>query len=156
MRVGVKVLAGLLANALLSACATAPPSDYSVTNSRFYPLRKDEVYDRMLAVSARQSYYVTASDRRNGVLNLERALVAPDRTGAVHNWADCGSVSLLEQPVSQLVELSVVVEPSGPGSTVTINSRFSETRRDVKRATRRVLCTTTGQLEFEMLATLAR
>lgn len=155
MRYNARTLIAVLAAATAGGCATAPPADYPVTNSRFYPSRTEVVYDRVLAASTRNNYYVTASDRRSGVLNVERAIVSPARTGSVHNWADCGAVSLLEQPVSQLVELSLVVEPSGPGATVTINSRFSELRQDVHRATRRVNCTTNGQLEYEMLEQLA-
>jgi hypothetical protein len=99
--------------------------------------------------------YVTASDKRSGVLSVERALNAPTRAGAVYDWADCGLVSLAERPVSQLAELNLVVEPAGAGARVTVNTRFSELRQDIRHSTRRVSCTSTGALERELLDSCA-
>lgn len=156
MRPLARMTCALAAAGLAAGCATAPPADFPVANKRDYAMRKDEAFDRIVSLSARNSYYVTGSDRRTGLVTLERALAAQDRGGTVRDWADCGAVSLLERPLSQTVELSVLVEPKGAGSTVTINSRFSELRSDLNRKTREVPCTTTGQLEYEMLALVAR
>ena len=148
-------LAGVLGAALLAGCATAPPSTYTVANSRTYPSSKDAVFDRVLTISTRNSMYVTASDKRSGVLTFERAIAAPSRMGAVYDWADCGMVSLVERPVSQLAELNMVVEPTGAGTRVTINTHFSELRQDLSHNTRRVTCTSTGALEHELLESFA-
>jgi hypothetical protein len=150
-----RLLTGLAAAALLNGCATAPPQTYAVANSRVYPSAKDAVFERVLTVSTRNSMYVTASDKRTGVLTVERAINAPARTGAVYDWADCGLISLIERPVTQLAELNMVVEPAGAGSRVTINTQFSELREDVARNTHRVNCTTTGALERQLLESFA-
>jgi len=150
-----RLLTGLSAAALLAGCATAPPPTYTVANSRVYPSSREDVFERVLTVSTRNSMYVTASDKRSGVLSFERAVNAPTRTGAVYDWADCGLISLIERPVSQLAELNMVVEPAESGTRVTINTRFSELRQDVSHSTRRVSCTSTGALEHELLESFA-
>jgi len=151
-----RLLTGIAAAGLLAGCATAPPSTYSVANSRVYPSSSEAVFERVLTVSTRNSMYVTASDKRSGVLSFERAINAPSRTGAVYDWADCGLISLIERPVSQMAELNMVIEPAGSGAArVTINTRFTELRQDVSHNTHRVNCTTTGALEHELLESFA-
>jgi hypothetical protein len=157
MTSSIRVLTSALGAAALAGCATAPPRSYEISNSRTFIAGQEQMFQRALDTTARNQLYVKISDRRNGVLNVERSIVAPSRTGGVYDWADCGSLSLLEQPVSQLVELNVVVEPvgQGGGSKVTLNTHFSELRQDVRRVAYRVNCTSTGQLEHELLQQLA-
>jgi hypothetical protein len=150
------LLIGALGAAALAGCATAPPSNYAVNNTRTYPTSKDAMFERLLTVSTRNSMLVTSSDKRSGVLSFERSVLAPSRSGAVYDWADCGLVSLAERPISQLAEVNMVVEDAGAGSKVTINSRFSETRQDMSHRSRRLECTTTGALEQQLLESFAR
>ena len=151
----LRLLTGLAGAALLSGCATAPPSTYAVVNSRVYPSSKEAMFERALTVSSRKSMFVTASDKRTGVLSVERSINAPSRAGAVSDWADCGLVGVIERPLSQLIELNMVVEPNGAGARVTINSRFSELRQGTSRGVRRVSCTSTGMLERDLLEAFA-
>lgn len=156
MPIHSRLLAGALCTVSLAGCATAPPSTYAVQNSRVYPWSRDQVFDRAVAVSQRNRMFVTTSDRRVGVLNVERRIVSPGRSGAVYDWADCGQVSVLEQPVSQLAELNLVLEPASAGATrVTINTRFTELRQNVRRESHRLNCTSTGALERELLEQMA-
>ena len=150
-----RLLMGLCGAVMLAGCASAPPSTYAVANSRVYPSGSEVLFQRVLTISTRNSMYVTASDKRSGVLSVERAINAPSRTGAVYDWANCGLVSLIERPVSQLAELNMVVEPDGSGARVTINTRFTELREDVSQNTHRVNCITTGVLERELLESFA-
>jgi hypothetical protein len=151
----LKLLPVALCAAALAGCATAPPATYEVANSRVYPWNKDQAFDRVVAASQTNDMFVTASDRRFGVLNVERAVITPARTGAVYNWADCGTMSLAEQPVSQLAELNMVVEPAPGGARVTVNTRFTEMRQDVRNRSRRLNCTSTGVLERQLLEQIA-
>ena len=155
MPLSLRLLSSAICVVTLVGCATAPPTTYDVVNSRVYPWGKEEVFGRLVDVAARNAMFVTASDRRYGVHNVERSIVSPSRSGAVYNWADCGLVSLTERPTTQFVELSMVVEPAKAGSRVTINSRFSEVRQDLTNRTRRLNCTSTGVLERELLESMA-
>ena len=150
-----RTISGFAAGLVLTGCATAPPSRYSVPNARFYPASKDVMWERVMALFAENSMYVTASDKASGVVSFERADVAPNRSGAVYDWADCGAVGLMERPVNQLADLNVVVQATPGGARVVINSRFSEKREDLQRKARRVSCTSTGALEMRMLELLA-
>ena len=95
MRAFFRTISGLAAGLVLTGCATAPPSRYSVPNSRFYPTSKEVMWERVMAQFTGNSMYVTASDKASGVVSFERADVAPNRSGAVYDWADCGEVGLL-------------------------------------------------------------
>ena len=150
-----RLFTGFVGAALLAGCATAPPPTYAVANSRIYPYAKEAVFERVLAVSSRNNLQVTATDKRAGVLSFERPIVAPTRSGAVYDWADCGLISLAERPISQLAELNMVVEPAGSGAKVTIGARYSEMRQDLSHNTHKVECTSTGALEQELLEAFA-
>lgn len=149
-----RVLA-ILSLLIAGGCATAPPPRHDVQNALVYPDREDRVWAKVVSVST-QNMYLTRVDRTQGVLTAEEAVIAPNRTGAVYDWADCGAVGILERPISQLADVTFVVEPAPGGTRVTVSPRFSELREDVRRNLRRVSCTSTGAFEYRFLQALVR
>lgn len=137
----------------LTGCATAPWTQEPIVNAKVFPESKDRVWARILRTTAREDLSVTGADSVNGVVSAELNMAAWDSSGDIHgDWAVCGSGGLLQRPLSQHADLKIVVSPDPAGTSVTINTRFSELRQDKRsRATRRVRCTSTGVLEGQLL-----
>jgi hypothetical protein len=137
----------------LTGCATAPWTQEAIVNAKVFPESRDRVWARVLRTTARGDLSVTGADSANGVVSAELSMAAWDGSGNIHgDWAVCGSSGLLQRPLSQHADLKIVVSPDAAGTSVTINTRFSELRQDRRnRATRRVRCTSTGVLEGQLL-----
>lgn len=100
--------------------------------------------------------YVSSADKLNGSIRAELSVVAPSRSGMVRDWADCGTVSLLERPLNQLAEVIISIRPSDAGVTVSVGTQFKELRQASNGSVRTINCKSTGVLEDEMLLRLSQ
>jgi hypothetical protein len=137
---------------LLTGCATAPWSQASIVNAKVFPESRDRVWARVVRTTPRENLSITGADKLNGVVSAELSMTASNGSGDIHNWAVCGLNGLLQRPLSQHADIKIVVAPDPAGTSVTINTQFSELRQEKRsRANRRVSCTSTGVLEGELL-----
>jgi hypothetical protein len=138
---------------LLTGCATAPWTQESIVNAKVFPESRERVWARILRTTPRENLSITGADIVNGVVSAELSMTARDGSGDIHgDWAVCGLNGLLQHPLSQHADIKIVVAPDPAGTSVTINTQFSELRQDKRsRVNRRALCTSTGVLEGELL-----
>jgi len=134
----------------------APQATASEGRSRAYDDAKDREWNRILTVLSRSDMYISSTDKINGSIKAELSLIAPPRGGTIRDWAQCGPVSLVERPVSQLAELSISLQPLGRGSVVSIGAQFKELRERPNGQIRTISCASTGALEDEMLLRFAQ
>jgi hypothetical protein len=148
----------LIASLLLAGCASVPPERTEVAAaSRTYPDGRYAVWQRILATSARNSMFIRQADSANGVLMVRREIVSPNAEigDAILDWAECPRSGLVERTVSQRVEISYAVRQERDGTTtVTLNDRFGEHRRNPLQQEKWVSCTSTGVLERRLLDSL--
>jgi hypothetical protein len=145
----MKFVIAAAAFASLGACATAPQV-YDVQNAQVMPEGKDVVWERLVGYFATNNLSIKTIEKDSGIIAAERMMGRPGSSGKIFNWADCGT-ELLMTPVSQSVDLNVFVRPVSSGTSVTVNTRFTESR--VFADERPVLnyCNSTGALEGEIL-----
>ena len=143
----------LAVSMLLVGCATAPWPQEAIRNAIVVPEVREQVWARVIRTTAGNNLSITGADKVNGIVSAERSIAPRDESGNIHgNWAVCGGVGLLNRPLSQHVDLKILVLPHSQGTNVTINARFSETRQDKRtRETQLVSCTSTGVLEAALL-----
>ncbi|MGH6908751.1 MAG: hypothetical protein ACREE0_22820 [Phenylobacterium sp.] len=143
----------LAASFLLTACATEPWTQESVRNSVVVREPKDRVWARVINVSPREGLNITNADSANGIISAELSMKPWGGSGDIQDWAVCGAGGMLQRPLSQHVDVKIVVLPDPAGASVTVNARFSELRQDKRtRTTHRVLCTSVGTFENTLLS----
>ena len=139
----------IAATAVLAGCATAP-ANFEVQKTRSYAEPKDAVWERAVEWFAARNMPIKTIEKDSGIIASERLYGQIGAQGQMGDWADCGK-GALEVPVRQKVDLNVFVRSVGTGSTATVNTNFSETRRDINDAMRDVDCNSTGKLEADIL-----
>lgn len=145
----IAIAAALTCAALtMSACATAP-TVYNVQNSRTVGASKDVVWERVVEFFAMNNLSIKTIEKDSGIIGAERMIAAPSRNGMIGSWASCGS-ELLMTPVGQTADLNVFVRPVAAGVTVSVNTRFSESR-SFDGPPVSVQCNSTGELERMIL-----
>jgi hypothetical protein len=135
---------------LLTGCATAPGT-YNVQKTRVYSEGKDVIWERVVDTFASQNLSIKTIEKASGLIAADRALASPTgMNGRILTWADCGNGGLAI-PVSQLADLNVFVRPVQGGTSVTVNTRFQETRK-LFDTFQTVSCASTGELEQTLLS----
>jgi hypothetical protein len=134
---------------LASACATAPGA-YDVRNTRTYPQGKDAVWERVVETFASENLSIKTIEKDSGIIAADRMFGSPiGGGGTILNWADCGKGGLAIA-LSQAADLNVFVRPVAGGTSVTVNTRFQETRK-LMDTVATVQCVSTGNLEERLL-----
>ena len=137
---------GLLA---LGACATAPEV-YEVQRTRVIDAPMDRVWSRSVEFFATSNLAIRTLEKDSGIIAAERMIGSPQVDGRIGSWASCGS-GFLEIPIAQSVDMNVFVQPVTETTTrVSVNARFTETRR-FDYTTTQVECNSTGALERSIL-----
>lgn len=133
--------------ALGSACApTATAPQLTVfEKTRTYAKPKDQAWAAVLAYFTRNNISVKVLEKDSGVIYAENASFATD-------LADCGQSRALE--ISRLASLNVFVRPTGGGTEVSVNTKFSLVRT-MEGQTWNVECFSRGILEREILDSIA-
>lgn len=138
-----------IAAVLLTGCATAP-MDHGVQNTRVYNEPKDLIWERVVEAFATSNLSIKAIEKDSGIISAERMFTA----SSGQSWADCGNPGLLIA-TGRTADLNVFVRPAAGGTSVTVNTRFSEARRfgdNVSVAP----CSSTGELERSLLDRFGR
>lgn len=153
MIMNVKIAAALLATASLAACATAPQT-YTFDKARVVPESKDVVWERVVEFFAMNNLSIKTIEKDSGIIAAERMISTPSQDGNIAGWASCGT-GMLTIPTAQTVDMNVFVRPAGAGTSVTVNTRFSETRQFADSPPQRVDCNSNGTLEGMILGAAA-
>ncbi|WP_287011309.1 hypothetical protein [Brevundimonas sp.] len=156
MKYGHSTLAGLAALALLgvAGCATAPAT-YDVKNSEVIPASQDVVWERIVGFFATNNLSIKTIEKASGIIAAERIVGSPAVGGKILGWADCGA-NALATARSQSIDLNVFVRPQAAGTSVTVNTHFTEGRYNaLTEAPETVSCNSTGALESAILAVAA-
>lgn len=141
-------MAALAAAMLVGGCATAPMT-YHVTNTAVVPEPRDVVWERVVEFFATNNMPIQAIERDSGLIAAERQFARPSSPGMIMDWASCGSEALAIV-TAQSADLNVFVRTVPAGTSVTVNTRFNETRSfDTQSWT--VECNSTGALESLVL-----
>ncbi len=149
----------LAASLLLSGCATLFPKPTEVSVSRTYPDSREAVWQRILSSSARNSMFIRQADRADGVITVDREIASPNVdifSDTIFDWAQCPRGGVVERTLSQRVEINYLVRQERDGTTtVTMNHRFGENRRNIPLHREHwVNCASTGLLERHLLDSL--
>ena len=143
-------IAPLAVLVLASGCATAP-QQFEFDKTRTIPESKDVVWERLVGFFASNNLSIKTIEKDSGIIAAERMIGRPGSGGKILDWADCGS-ELLMTPINQTADLNVFVRPAPGGATVTVNTRFSESRQFADERPTVTICNSTGALERELLA----
>ena len=113
----------------LSGCASLPtagPVERTVQVTK----SKDVVWDNLIEFFASKNISIKTIEKDSGIVYAERTTSS---AGGLSEWTDCGS-SGLDTPVRQGLDLNVFVREIGtasdPKTSVTVNARFTEMRRN--------------------------
>jgi hypothetical protein len=150
-------LAFIAAAVVLSGCASLSLEHGERSMTRSYSYSQASIWQRIISTSARNSMFVRQADTVNGVITVDRDIVAPFSimsNSAIYNWAECGFT--VGSPLGQRVEVNYLVRAEANGTTtVTVNARFQERRSIGPFAKPQVVeCSSTGELEHELLDSL--
>ena len=149
-----QTLATVLAGALLvSGCATAP-LQHEVDRTRTYDQTKDVIWERAVAFFAAHNLSIKTIEKASGIIAVDREITVP--IVGLEGYADCGTDPLMRN-IAQSIDLNLFVRALPDGrSTVSVNTRFTETRiyGFNMLTARTVTCVSTGKLEDDMLSTL--
>jgi hypothetical protein len=149
----------IAASLLLGGCATLFPERPQEAVTRTYPYSRDAVWRRILATSARNSLFIRQADPVSGVITVDREIASPNVdmfTDSIFDWAACPQAGPIERTLSQHIEINYLVRQERDGTTtVTVNDRFGEQRRNIPMQREKwVNCTSTGLLERNLLDSL--
>lgn len=146
-----KALASVaLAAGLLSACVTAP-IDHQVANTRTYPEGKDVVWEKVVGYFATNNVSIKTIEKASGIIAADRIYTGARTDIELAGFADCGKQPLTI-PVRAVADLNVFVRTLPDGkTTVSVNTRYNETRRFGNYPPIEQSCTSTGKLENAIL-----
>lgn len=141
MKLRIKILAVALVGITMVGCATAP-KPHDVDNSRTYPTSYDQTWENIVSFFASRNIQIKNIAKDSGVIYAEKASFDD-------SLADCGKSGMFT-PVAHRALLNVFVKKVPAGTSVSVNTDFSETRRFGDNVTT-VQCTSYGTLERAIL-----
>lgn len=137
--------------ASLSGCASLPDA-VSVERTAQTTKSKDIVWSNLIEFFASENISIKTIEKDSGIVYAERSISGAN---GLSEWATCGSAGLMAEPVRQALDLNVFVRDGGstsePRTSITVNTRFSETRKSAWDNTlSSVDCKSLGVLERQV------
>lgn len=136
-----RVIACVVLLIALGGCASAP-APRNIQKSRGYTTDQETMWNNVVRYLASQNYPVKTMEKASGVIFIERVRV--DK-----RYADCGNPGLAVV-VSTNASVNVLVASGTQGTTVTVNTSYSQIRQ-FDRNVWTVQCESTGMLERDIL-----
>ena len=132
----------------LSACATAPEV-YDFDNSKTVSTSYDQTWEKVITYFSSNNIPIKTLEKDSGLVVAE---IARLDGRSISRYADC-QASMLDMIEGGKADYNVFVRRAADGTTVTVNTDFSATRRGVGTATSSFSdCNSKGVFEQEFLS----
>lgn len=157
--------AAITAALVLSGCASVPPKQFDVQNTRTEAAAFDDVWAGLVGFFASNQIAIRTIEKDSGLIVAETEVQsgAPgqfnaERQGArgrIGSFADCG-IDTSAIPYGYIIRLNVLARPAGDGTQVTVNTQFRELRAVPafvmgQQTNFQIPCNSTGELERTIL-----
>lgn len=136
-----------IAVASMGACAT-PAQSFQYDNSRSVHADFDETWSRTIQVLASNNLPIKTLEKDSGIIVAENELVTAASMGEA---ASCPS-SAFATPIGGVMNYNVFVKSSAPNlTTVTVNTAYRMTYRDMNGGAISQVCNSNGNVERKLL-----